>query len=87
MNSTHSGEPRTIGGVGAGRIVSKMRKTDARARAAQATNAAACAIVLRIEWNMVGGLLVQLGRDCAWFGGVGNTFFAKFFLLLYSVEF
>ena len=31
------------------------------------------------------GCFVQLRRDCARFGEVGNTFFAKFFLLLYSV--
>ena len=29
----------------------------ARAVTAQATNAAACAMVLSAEWNMVGGLL------------------------------
>ena len=63
MNSMNSGEPRVIGGAGSGRIVSSRVKTDARARAAQATIAAAVASALSAEWNMVGGLVVW------WFGG------------------
>ena len=62
MNSTHSGEPSTIGGVGAGRIVSRMRKTDATVRAAQAITAAAAASALSAEWNMVGGLRRATGE-------------------------
>ncbi len=67
------------------RMASAMHASVARARAAQATNAAACAMVLRIEWIMFGGSFVRLMRLCARFGRVGNTFFAKFFSLLYSV--
>ena len=62
MNSIHSGEPKTIGGAGSGRIVSSRAKTDARARAAQATNAAAAASALSAEWNMVGGLRRATGE-------------------------
>ena len=69
MNSTHSGEPKTIGGAGLGRIVSSRAKTDARARAAQAITAAAAAMVLSAERIMAGGLVVWwlpciAGRAC-----------------------